>query len=182
MNKKTLVVNVFGGPGCGKSTMMASIFAELKWRGIDCEMATEYAKDKVWEGSHAVLNDQFYVSGKQFHKLFRLQGNVDVVITDSPILLGLYYGKNEPPEFKDIIMSKHKSFTNFNVLLERKKEYNSNGRMQTEEQAKEIDLLVEGLLNSISENYIKIPGLRESVIPLVNLIEEKVNSLKLDEN
>lgn len=175
--KNTLVVNVFGGPGCGKSTMMASIFAELKWRGVDCEMATEYAKDKVWEGSHSVLNDQFYVSGKQFHKLFRLQGNVDVVITDSPILLGLYYGKNEPDEFRDIIISKHKSFNNFNVLLERKKEYNPNGRMQTEEQAKEIDLFIEDKLNSMNENFLKIASLRQSVGPIADLIEQKLNSL-----
>ena len=30
--KDTLVVNLFGGPGCGKSTLMARIFAELKTR------------------------------------------------------------------------------------------------------------------------------------------------------
>ena len=28
--KNTLVVNLFGGPGCGKSTLMAAIFHQLK--------------------------------------------------------------------------------------------------------------------------------------------------------
>ena len=33
--KETLVVNLFGGPGTGKSTMMAGIFAKLKSLGYD---------------------------------------------------------------------------------------------------------------------------------------------------
>ena len=36
--KKTLFVNLFGGPGTGKSTLCAAVFSELKRRGIDCEM------------------------------------------------------------------------------------------------------------------------------------------------
>ena len=47
--KNTLVVNLFGGPGCGKSTLMAGIFHQLKLKGYDCEMVTEFMKDLVWE-------------------------------------------------------------------------------------------------------------------------------------
>ena len=43
--KETLVVNLFGGPGTGKSTMMAGIFAKLKSLGYDCEMCVEFAKE-----------------------------------------------------------------------------------------------------------------------------------------
>ena len=39
--KNTLIVNLFGGPGTGKSTLMARIFSELKVQGYDCEMVTE---------------------------------------------------------------------------------------------------------------------------------------------
>ena len=46
-----LVINLFGGPGCGKSTIAALLFGKLKQNGINCEMALEYAKDKVWEES-----------------------------------------------------------------------------------------------------------------------------------
>ena len=53
----TLVVNFFAGPGAGKSSMAAGLFAELKFRGVNCELATEYAKDKVWEGSLGVFDD-----------------------------------------------------------------------------------------------------------------------------
>ena len=44
-----IVVNLFAGPGSGKSTTCAGVFAKLKLAGVNCEMALEYAKDKVWE-------------------------------------------------------------------------------------------------------------------------------------
>lgn len=43
----TIVVNLFGAPGAGKSTGAAHIFAELKMCGINTELVTEFAKDKV---------------------------------------------------------------------------------------------------------------------------------------
>lgn len=173
MNKKTLVVNLFAGPGSGKSTSMAHIFAMLKWKGFDCEMASEYAKDKVWENSHDVLNDQFYVSAKQYHKLFRLNGKVEIIITDSPILLGAYYGRKEPKEFQDLLLRKHCDFNNLNFFLERIKKFNPNGRLQTEDQAKEIDTFVREKLNSISEKYFSMAATKENIPDLVEIIEEE---------
>lgn len=32
MNKKPLIINLFGGPGTGKSTGAAYIFQNLKWQ------------------------------------------------------------------------------------------------------------------------------------------------------
>ena len=66
-----LVVNLFGGPGCGKSTVAALLFGKLKQHGVNCEMALEYAKDKVWEESFKTLEDQIYIFGKQLHKIWR---------------------------------------------------------------------------------------------------------------
>ena len=39
-----IVVNLFGGPGCGKSTTAAWLFNQLKERGINCEYVTEFPK------------------------------------------------------------------------------------------------------------------------------------------
>jgi len=55
---KTIHINLWAGPGTGKSTMAASIFAELKWNKIDCELVSEYAKQIVWEESYTKLNNQ----------------------------------------------------------------------------------------------------------------------------
>lgn len=91
MDKKTLVVNLFAGLGAGKSSLCAHIFAALKWRDINCEMSREWAKDKVLEGSSHVLKNQMYIFGKQQHRLFSLKNEVDIVITDSPLLLSIIY-------------------------------------------------------------------------------------------
>ena len=177
MNKNTLVVNLFAGPGTGKSTSMAHIFAELKWHGIDCEMITEYAKDKVWEGSEHVLENQYYVSGKQYFKLKRIQGKVDVVITDSPILVGLIYGVKEPEEFGDLIHKYHHQFNNLNIFLNRTKPYNPNGRVQKNVlEAIEKDIEIKNMLNDRYVKFIEMDASRENIPMMVDLIENILNN------
>lgn len=156
--KNTTIINLFGGPGSGKSTICADLFAKLKWSGIDCEMSLEYAKEKVWEKSLDVLENQIYIFGKQYHNLFRLNGKVDIVITDSPILLSLIYDKNNCQNLNNLVMQEFNKFNNINFFVNRSKNYNPNGRMQTEEQAKEIDNKVKNFLNKQSINYEIIEG------------------------
>jgi len=174
--KNTLVVNFYAGPGTGKSTMMAHTFAELKWRGIDCEMATEYAKDKVWERSEHILQNQFYVSGQQYHRLRRLNGKVDVIVTDSPLLLGVYYGRDEPQEFQDLLVTHYHTFNNCNIFLGRVKEYKTNGRMQTEDQAKQIDTEIKGILAQNEVSFSVIPATKDHVQEVVDLILARIKS------
>lgn len=57
MLERPIIVNLCGSPGVGKSTGAAYIFSQLKMRGINCELVTEFAKDKVWEESHAVFEN-----------------------------------------------------------------------------------------------------------------------------
>ena len=66
-----ILINLFGAPGAGKSTGAAYIFSKLKMHGINAELVTEFAKDKVWEESKAVFNNQAYIFGKQYFKISR---------------------------------------------------------------------------------------------------------------
>jgi hypothetical protein len=61
---ESVVVNLYGGPGTGKSRTAALLFATMKQRGVNCELATEYAKDVVWEGRESLLSDQIYLFAK----------------------------------------------------------------------------------------------------------------------
>lgn len=148
-----IVINLFAGPGSGKSTTCAGVFAKLKLAGINCEMALEYAKDKVWENSHEVLDDQIYVFGKQLHRIFRLKDKVEVVITDSPLLLSILYDKSENPYLRDLVLDQFNKFDNRNYFIHRNTIYNPKGRLQTESEAREIDKVLIDLLGKFEVDY-----------------------------
>lgn len=153
----TQVVNLYGGPGTGKSTIAAELFSSLKWRGINCELVTEYAKDKVWEGSTNVLEHQIYIFAKQLFRTSRLLGKVDYIITDSPILLSLVYGENESNEFRSLVLAEHRKLNNINIFLQRNKLYRRVGRLQTEQEAMEIDYKIRDMLREYEEdNHVEI--------------------------
>jgi hypothetical protein len=150
--KETLVINLFGGPGVGKSTLCASVFARLKIMGIDCEMATEYAKDMVWEESYKKLENQIYIFGKQHARVNRLLGKVDVVITDSPLLNSIVYDKTNNIELRNLVLSEFKKLNTLNFYIHRRLNYEENGRVQTLEQAIDVD---NAYLNIITNNNIE---------------------------
>ena len=71
---KTIVCNLAGSPGSGKSTLAAYVFAKLKMMGINCELVTEFAKDKVWEKNNEALSNQIYIFAKQYYRMSRCTG------------------------------------------------------------------------------------------------------------
>ena len=176
---ETLVVNLFAGPGTGKSTTAAGIFCELKNRGICAELALEYAKDKVWEDSLRTLENQIYVFGKQHHRIWRLLGKVPVIITDSPLLLSLYYGNEESNTFHHLVLEQHRKLWCFNVFLLREKEYEQAGRLQTEAQAKVIDNLLRQMLHLNDVPYDECPANRWAPSMLADEIETILQKRKV---
>lgn len=129
------------------STTTALLFARMKFMGINCELAPEFAKDVVWGDCTALLKDQIYIFGQQHQRLFRLQGKVDYVITDSPLLLSMVYGKSMPSSFRDLVSDTYDNFHNFDIFLNRVKAFNPAGRMQTEEEAIALDVEVKEVLD-----------------------------------
>lgn len=144
MTKKLLVLNLFGGPGCGKSTTATGVFHELKKRNIKSEYVHEYAKDLTWDENFNVLQNGIYVLAKQYHKIWRLQNKVDIVVTDSPLLLNMIYNTKH----HDLTRSLFDEFDNENYFIIRSKNYQQYGRTQTLDQAKEIDEKVKDVLTS----------------------------------
>tara|TARA_R100001530_G_scaffold63598_1_gene45720 strand:- start:2768 stop:3283 length:516 start_codon:yes stop_codon:yes gene_type:complete len=141
------VINLFGGPGCGKSTAAAGLFHLMKSRRMSVELVNEFAKDVVWDNSRDILKDQLYIFANQNRKLERLKGRVDYAITDSPLLLTLIYmPKNYPESFISFVHDIFDSYDNTNVFINRVKPYIESGRVETEEQAKEIDDKIKPLL------------------------------------
>ena len=172
----TPIINLIGGPGTGKSTTMAGAFAELKTRGVTAEMAPEWFKGKVWEGTADILaRDQFYVAAKQNRELQKLMNTgVQVVITDCPLLLGLIYGQKEPIEFKKLIVQKFMEYNNLIIFLERIKTYDPEGRLQTEAEARGIDVQVKEILKYLGLDYLEIPAGSEAFVKVADIAQKAI--------
>lgn len=137
---RTMVVGLIGGPGSGKSTMMAGVFSDLKEAGVSCEMAPEWIKEACWEGRDAVQDCQPFIWAQQLWRVRRLVGKVDVVLTDSPPILSIVYG-NTTPEFRAAVLAEDKAMPaeNVYVFVERTKPFDPRGRWQDEATAKALD-------------------------------------------
>ena len=90
MDKKTILINLLAGPGTGKTTICALLFAKLKLLGYVVEYVQEYAKHLVWTKNYELLNNQYYVTQTQANLMENMIGSVDFIITDGSILHGLY--------------------------------------------------------------------------------------------
>lgn len=156
-----VVVNLFGGPGAGKSTTMARLFADLKTKGINCEMVSEFAKDLVYENRMDTMKDELYIFAKQNHRLFRVVDKVDVIITDRPLLLTNVYDSlygEDNQVLHQLVRDRFQSYSNVNIFLNNENiEYKENeGRLQSREEAEHISHLIKEELGSIDKNFITI--------------------------
>jgi len=168
---RTIIVNLFAGPGAGNSTGAAYIFSMLKMNGFRCEYVSEFAKDKVWEENNTALNCQFYVAGKQIYKVSRVIGKVNIVITDSPILLSAYYSKDN--SLKNAILYEHNKYENLNIFIERDKAYDEVGRLQNYDEACKIDNDLKDMLNSYNQEYVSVKGNKDGYDKIVDMITKK---------
>ena len=149
MSNKTTIISLFAGPGAGKSTSAAYLFAYLKSQGYVCELVQEYVKKWAWAGRPVGTYDQILFLGKQVQAESVLLGKVDVIITDSPVWLCAYYAHRHcPPLLYTGVEAMVKGYygqamvdghRHLNVFMNRTKEYVQKGRYETEEQARDID-------------------------------------------
>ena len=156
-----LTINIFGGPGVGKSTIAAGLFFRMKCKHYDVELVTEYAKDLVYQGRFDVLaNDQLKILAEQHSRLRYTMEHRDVAIVDSPLLLSQIYFNAETNIidshlFAPVVINLFQKYNHFNVYLERNLSYSyeAEGRLQkTVEEAQEIDNKVKNFIvkNSIT--------------------------------
>ena len=155
-----IVINLFGEPGAGKSTGAAYIYSQLKMHGINVELVTECAKDKVWEGNETALKNQVYIFGEQFLRMSRCEDKVDVIVTDSPLPLSIIYNKDRrlTNNFEKTVMDVFNSYNNVNILVVRDKPYNKTGRLENEQEACNLKSDIEKMLQDKNITYSSISG------------------------
>lgn len=176
------VINLYGGPGCGKSTISAGLFYKMKAEGYSVEYVSEYAKDLTYEGRFEILQeDQLYIFGKQHRKIYRLKDQVEYIITDSPLLLPcVYYKYSDKPQIYDeknffrFVSSTYDSYPNMNIFIHRNYRYGYeyHGRIQSLKQAEELDEQIKRILLDFCGTFIGVVSSDITVDEIFEMIKE----------
>ncbi|MBQ0064266.1 MAG: AAA family ATPase [Firmicutes bacterium] len=177
--KDTIVINIIGGPGSGKTTIAAGLYAQLKRLGYDVENVPEFSNELVFEEHMSAFNDRLYMHAMQNHRLFVMNGKLDYIITDSPLLLtsiynDFYLKDKMPASYNEMIhlavKETHNLYHNVTYYLERNTNYNVVGRRENETDAIALDTLV---LDYLHQNQISY-----KTISIENGVDEILEDLK----
>ena len=149
------------GPGSGKSTIAARVFAEMKIRGHDAEHITEFVKTMAHEGRFPESFDQVHIFGEQIHREDIALRHVDFIVTDCPMLMCCAYAKwYKAPghqHLAEIAFDFETCFPALNFYLERTVDYKDQGRYQNLEQAKKFDVfLTEFMQEHLQDHWERV--------------------------
>lgn len=153
-----LVVNVFGGPGVGKTTTAARIFTALKMRAIDSELIDEVARTCIQTGQLGALEIQPYLFGQSLYRLKTTARNTDVVIMDAPLLLNPIYDKRQSPGLRALCWEEHQLFPNLNIVLDRPNhvKHSMVGRIHDLDQSENLHNDIVRFLDEIKLPYVRM--------------------------
>ena len=107
----------------------------------------------MWDGRHDLLDgsreNQSALVTEQTRRIERLVGKVSVIVTDSPILLGLIYQKEPYQELEQFAFDKYSAMNNFNLFIKRGNDpaFEQAGRIHTKEQSVSIDEKIRSFLD-----------------------------------
>lgn len=177
MTKLAKVVNLYGGPGSGKSTMAWHLSAELKYLGLNVEYVHEWVKLAAWEKRPEVFwKAQQHIYGNQSWLMECSANGADIIVTDCPLLMGLVYCRDSMGDavhdhFTEVVYNDYAKYDNLNVFVNRVKPYNPKGRNQTEREAHEKDYEIISFLEVMGIDYTVANGERNGVMDVLVELE-----------
>ena len=106
------------------------------------------------------MSNQLYILGKQYYRIDRCKDQVEVIVTDSPIILSLLYGANSSygNELSKLILALWEIDNNVLYFVNRVKPYNPTGRSQTQEESDSLAITLKEILDKYSISYGEVNG------------------------
>lgn len=183
-----LVVNLFGAPSCGKSTLALLIGGVLKTEHpyLASEVPNEVPKFLAYDGRKGEvprnLRCQPFVMGQQLWQIARCEGHADVVITDSPVLLSAVYGKEYgqdiPDSFLDVCRHYHYAYKSMNYYVVRQHAYEEKARVTSEKDAARIDSHIKMVLSACDVTYETVKSSMDDAHRIVAQIVQQIEKSK----
>lgn len=165
----SILINLFGGPGAGKTTLAHGIVYEFRMHGIEADIATEYPKELIYDRINPASINQYTILAEQFKKIERVLRACTVVVCECPLLLCAEYdmGKRHifqmVKDYETYLKDTYKTST-YNYFVDRIVPYTTTNRVHTEKQAIDIDRRLLGYANTI------VSSDRHSVVTICNEI------------
>ena len=150
----TKIINLYGSPSTGKSTLASGLFYRMKVAGFNVGMADEWIKEKVYENAPYPFKDQLYTFAQQNKRLNQMINKADYVICDSPLLQICVYKSCEPEIFDQMALAYYNRYDNINIFLDRNHKFRQEGRVHNEEQSKEIEKQIKIMLDKYNIPYM----------------------------
>jgi len=173
-------INLFSGACGGKSITATNVRAQLGFRGYDIELVDEVIKDWTYIPRIPKDCDSFYLQAGQIQKEdIRLRAGVDLIVSDSPLLLQYFYAWYHKVPLQDGMLSAANEFErlypSLNIFIEREdKFYNEVGRYEKLDEAKRIDDLIKDVLIKNKTSFVSLScldqdGIVEYIVSEVSL-------------
>jgi nicotinamide riboside kinase len=172
----SMSINFLGSAGQGKSTLAGASWVELKRKRVSTELVPEWIKNEVWKENYKIMEDQGFIFANQAHMLKMLNGKVDVLLTDSPQLLNLFYGRYEPLSFEPYVLDTYNQFVNINFVVERGEDisYVPEGRVQSEKESWECHERIMDILKRNKIPYVKLERTADNHYELVQQVLDEI--------
>lgn len=146
-------INLFGGPGVGKSTLAAWLFSQLKTLGHKVELVTEQAKVYAFAQRIPTVWQQLDIFNRQIQEERKFLERGVSIVTDAPLAAQAIYMQEAcwRCDYKDhklgdalssFVFKWGQLYEPWNVYVERAKKsipYVREGRLQSEGMAETLD-------------------------------------------
>lgn len=181
------IINLFAGPGAGKSSIAGGLLHKLKKKHYSCDAPYEFPKMLAWDNNGEAIKDQLYVIANQHRGIAKSFNKVDYIIVDSPILLSLIYknhyvtDNNDYPsclydeKFDNLLLSMHQYYDNLNIVLVRAKEsqHNQKERYHDLNESIIIDEKIKSMLNKNNIPYFEVNVDDDPINEILNILFKK---------
>ena len=157
----SILINIVGASGVGKSTTAGKLFTRLKDMYLNVELVQEVVKTWCYTGQKVTKYDQYYLFGSEVYQQSQLFNSVDFIISDSSPLLAAFYNfyynngdSSLSPACKEFYRKVDEDGIKvLNFFLTRKKKYIAKGRYQSESESDKLSGILRNWLDNEGYEY-----------------------------